>query len=73
MPKIMFLIHNRHINVCILCPLFGIDLIFCALMIVKNHLESVSHMHFARDYILYIIISFLILNYFERFFRNKKY
>jgi hypothetical protein len=73
MPKIMFLILNCHINVCILCPLFGIDLIFYALMIVKNHLESVSHKHSDRDCKLYIIISFLILNHFERFFRNKKY
>jgi len=39
----------------------------------KKHPEAVFHPYFNRDCKLYIIISFLILNYIERFFRIKKY
>ena len=39
----------------------------------KKHPVSVSEPNFFKDCKLYIIISFLILNYIERFFRNKKY
>jgi len=46
---------------------------FSALMSLHNHVEVVFHPDFIRDCNLYIIISFLIINYIERFFINKKY
>jgi hypothetical protein len=49
------------------------DLIFFCALSEKKHLEGASDSHFAKNSLSYIIIPFSILNYFERFFRNKKY
>jgi hypothetical protein len=46
---------------------------FFARLDQKHHPEAVFRTDFVRDCKLYIIISFLILNIFERFFGNKKY